>query len=174
LLANGVAIREAIIDQLPDSRLPTGVQWIGNWTIPQPKHDVNLVAVATGVGVDGSYWHTAKPYQPLSPDWQPNTLACSGAVWLDSDNDGKPTAARHYAERLVAAADGDWAKLIAQLSAFDEAVAAHAAYLVAQSGTALESESLQKALMEGAAATQAGFQAYRQAARESEIARAAP
>ena len=40
-----------------------------NWTYDFPNHDVCLVAIALGPGIDGLHWKTAKPYQPDSPDW---------------------------------------------------------------------------------------------------------
>ena len=174
LFANGRAIREAAIPESPDAALPLGVKWLGGWTIPKPRHDVHLVAIATGPGIDGLYWRTAKPYQPLSPDWEARTIGCSGAMWLDVDGDGRRTSARDYAERLVATAGNDWAKLVASLSIYDEAVAAQTAHLVRVSGMSLQSEPLLAALKSGTPATQTGFRAYAEAWRENEIARAKP
>lgn len=175
LLANGVVIREARIGGTTreGTVLPRGVKWVGGWTIPKPHHDVNLVAVATGPGVDEVYWRTAKPYQPLSIEWQATTIGCSGAIWIDSDNDGRATPARDYAMDLVATAGKDWPALVAQLSRYDEVIAAHAAYLVDRSGESLQAEGLLSALESGSPGTQAGFQAYREAARENELARTA-
>ncbi len=174
LFANGLRIREATIPESPDATLPLGVKWRGGWTIPKPRHDVHLVAIATGPGIDGLYWKTAKPYQPLSSDWEARTIGCSGAVWLDVNGDGRRTSARDYAERLVAAAKNDWAKLILSLANYDEAAAAQTAHLVRASGTSLQSEPLVAALKSGTTATQSGFHAYAEAWRENEIARAKP
>ena len=93
LYANGQFIREETIVPPKDGSLPAGVQWQGTWKLPRPKHDVHLVAIALGKGIDGPYWPTAKPYQPTSPDWEPRTLGVSGAVWLDGDGDGRRTSA---------------------------------------------------------------------------------
>ena len=175
LFANGRMIRdEAISADIDHKPLPIGVKWAGTWTIPKPSHDVHLVAIALGPGVDGLYWKTAKPYQPTSPEWEARTIGCSGAVWLDADHDGLRTSARDYAKRLVAAANGDWKKLIASLSDYDEAVATQAAHLVRASGTSLQSEPLLAALKSGTAAVRSGFRAYANAWRENEIARAKP
>ncbi len=174
LFANGHVIREASIPESPDATLPLGVKWRGDWTIPKPKHDVHLVAIATGPGIDGLYWKTAKPYQPTSPDGEARPIGCSGAVWLDVDGDGRRTSARDYAERLVAAAGNDWKKLVASLSNYDDAVAAQTAHLVRASGTSLQSEPLVAALKAGTEKTQSGFRAYADAWRENEIARAKP
>src|SRR5262249_13890947 len=69
LYSNGKLIKRMAI---PDDRsltLTPGVQWQGHFTLPWPEHDVNLVAIAIGQGIDQPYWKTAKPYQPTSPDW---------------------------------------------------------------------------------------------------------
>ncbi len=174
LFANGHVLREATIPDAPDATRPLGVKWRGSWSIPKPGHDVHLVAIATGPGIDGLYWRTAKPYQAVSPDWEARTIGCSGAVWLDIDNDGLRTSARDYAERLVAAAGNDCVKLVASLSNYDEAVAAQAAHLVQVSGTSLQSEPLREALKTGTPAARSGFQTYAEAWRENEIARATP
>ena len=174
LFANGHVLREAKIPDAPNATLPFGVKWRGSWTIPKPRHDVHLVAIATGPGIDGLYWRTAKPWQSVSPDWEARTVGVSGAVWLDIDKDDLSTSARDYAERLVTVAGNDWVKLVASLSGYDEAVAAQAAYLVQAAGTSLQSEPLISSLKTGTPATRSGFQAYAEAWRENEIARAAP
>ena len=174
VFSNGHVLRETTIPELPDAMLPIGVKWRGSWTIPKPRHDMHLVALATGPGIDGLYWRTAKPYQSVSPDWEARTIGCSGAVWLDIDNDGLRTSARGYAERLVTAAGNDWTKLVASLTGFDEAVAAQTAFLVQDAGTSLQTVSLLQALKIGTPATRSGFQTYAEAWRENEIARTTP
>ncbi|MGN6544584.1 MAG: CehA/McbA family metallohydrolase [Aureliella sp.] len=174
LWANGQVIREADIAESSADGLPPGVKWTGTWTIPKPPYDVHLVAVATGPGTKNLYWPTAKPYQPLSPDWMPTTLGCSGAVWVDGDNDGRRTSAREYAERIVARAGQDWPKLVLDLARYDEAVAAQVAHLLNRSGVSLQAPSLVEALKKATGATKAGFQAYREALRENELARVRP
>ena len=171
LLMNGAVIREASIGDVQADSLPRGVKWKGGWTIPLPSHDVHLVAVATGPRIDSFYWRTAKPYQPLSPDWEGATIACTGAIWLDIDKDGERTSPRDYAQRLVDAAGKNWPELVDKLSKYDEAVAAHVAHLVSQSQPS-QFGALLDASRQASAATRSGFQAYRDAARESEIARA--
>lgn len=176
LWANGQVIREADFSESPDEAssgaLPAGVKWVGGWTIPKPAHDVHLVAIAIGPGIRGLYWPTAKPYQPVSPAWTAITIGCSGAVWLDVDNDGRRTCAREYAERIVMKAQQDYERLVTELAPYDEAVAAQTANLLYRSGISLQEERLVKALDDAATATKAGFQAYREAVRENELARA--
>ena len=81
LFSNGELIRSERIG-VASEELPAGVKWQSEWQIPAPKHDVHLVAIATGPGIQESYWRTAKPYQPDSPEWTPTWIGCSGAVWL--------------------------------------------------------------------------------------------
>ena len=173
LFANVSLIREEQLPTEPDPSLPPGVKWQATWTIPKPRHDVYLVAIAIGPGIDGSFWKTAKPYQPTSPDWQPHTLGCSGAVWLDADADGQRTSTRVYAERLFAASAGDLAKITPRLADYDEATASQLAHLFRTSGGSLLSDEFQAALKTAAPPTQAGYRAYLESWRENELARSA-
>ena len=172
LFANGHLIRNAPISEADEVKLPLGVKWIGRWSIPKPHHDVHLVAIATGKGIEEQYWQMAKPYQPVKPEWEARSFGCSGVVWLDIDQDGRSTSARDYAQKLFVDANHDWERLVGDLSNYDEAVAAQTAHFVSQSGTSIFSETLQKAVRGGTLATQSGFQAYREAWRASEMARA--
>ena len=99
------------------------------WTIPRPKFDVHLVAIATGPGVTAPYWEIARPYQPSSKVFDPRVIGSTNPIWIDGDGDGKFTAARTYATALVQSAAGDAGKLRAALVNYDEAVAAQAADL---------------------------------------------
>lgn len=170
LYANGKKIREYKIVSPADSATGRGIKWSGQWELPRPEHDVHLVAMAIGPGVDGLYWKTAKPYQPQSPDWEPHVVGCSGAVWLDADRDGRRTPAFDYAQRFVGQAR-DLPSLLDQLSRFDEAVAAQAAHLWQQRGNSLFNDDSQTMLMKASPAVRAGFQAYLEAHRETEKAR---
>ncbi|HZL91795.1 MAG TPA: CehA/McbA family metallohydrolase, partial [Pirellulaceae bacterium] len=130
LYANGQPIREsAIVNDGTKSTLFDGIPWTGDWKIPRPKHDVHLVAIAQGPGINGLFWKTAKPYQPTSPGFQSQVIGTSGAVWIDADGDGRRTPAFDYAQRLVAASDGNLSALLKALADYDEAVAAQAAHL---------------------------------------------
>ena len=174
LFANGTLIRDAQITASDDRKLPDGVKWSGAWKIPRPRHDVHLVAIAMGPGVEGLYWRTAKPYQPTSTDGTTHVIGCSGAVWLDVDQDGRPTCARDYAERLVNRDRNDVAALVTHLAEYDAAVAAHAAHLLRLSGMELSHKPLQAALKTANESTRMGFQQYQDAWRENEIARVKP
>ena len=172
LYANGQLVREESIQARADSSLPEGVQWQGQWRLPRPPHDVHLVAVVLGKGVDGPYWQTAKPYQPTSPDWTPYTLGVSGAVWLDADGDGRRTSAREYAERASERAGGDLDKLLTELKPLDAAIAAQAAHLYRASGQPLAGEAYERAMKSALPHVAAGFAAHRRAWRDHELARA--
>jgi hypothetical protein len=172
LFANGLKIREAMIDSREPGPSP-GVKAVVSWTLPKPRHDVHIVAVARGPGIQANYWRSAKPYQPTTPRWEPYVLGVSGAVWLDADGDGKRTTARQYAERLHAKAGGDLAKLVASLAGYDEAVAAHAAFLVDRGGHPPTDPAVPAALDDAAPAVRAGFRSYLEAWRENEAGRAA-
>jgi hypothetical protein len=175
LYANGEMIREEqIVPPMDGKSLPPGVKYVALWSQPRPKHDVQLVAIAMGEGVGGPYWATAKPYQPTSPEWRPYTLGITGPVWFDGDGDGRRTPARGYAERTIAAAAGDPAKLVAELTKYDAAVAAQAASLYRARGGSLTAEALLAALKTAPPAVIEGFRAYREAWRENELNQAKP
>ncbi|HUE73300.1 MAG TPA: CehA/McbA family metallohydrolase, partial [Pirellulaceae bacterium] len=174
LYANGQPIREsAIVNDGTKSTIADGVLWTGGWQIPRFQHDVHLVAIAQGPGIKGLYWKTAKPYQPMSPDWKPLVIGASGAIWLDADGDGRKTPAYDYAQRLVAASGGDLPALIKSLANYDEAVAAQAAHLWQQPCGSLLSDESQAALKAAAPHTARGIRTYLDAWRENQIARGA-
>ncbi|MBW3597925.1 MAG: CehA/McbA family metallohydrolase [Planctomycetes bacterium] len=172
LYANGNAIREETIDPEAARGLPAGVKWRGEWRIPRPSHDVFLTAIATGPGIEGLYWKAAKPYQPTSPDWTPQVIGCSGAVWIDADHDGRPTPAFDYAERMVLKAGYDFDALLESLAGYDRAVAAQAAHLWQSAHGSLLSEVYQAALSRANPETRSGFREYLEAWRRNQIARA--
>src|SRR5205823_9381748 len=141
LYANGHKIREQKITHVSKD----SVKWSGEWTLPRFKHDVHLVAVASGPGVTELYWPIAKPYQPMSPVVERRVLGVSGAVWLDADGDGKRTSARGYAERLMREADGKWQPFVASLSEYDEAVCHQAAALLQAKGVSVGDHAVRAA-----------------------------
>src|SRR5439155_16790108 len=96
LYANGSKVREAKIA----AGRKGGVLWEGEWTLPAFRHDVHLVAIATGPGATGLYWPIARPYQPTSPRVERRVIGATGAVWVDADGDGQRTCAYEYARRL--------------------------------------------------------------------------
>jgi hypothetical protein len=124
LYANGVKVREQAIAA---TKQPQKANVI--WTLPRPKHDVHLVAIATGPGVTGPYWEISHPYQPSSKVLNLRVVGSTNPIWIDGDNDGQFTAAREYAAAMVRRAAGDAGKLKAELAGYDDVVALHAADL---------------------------------------------
>lgn len=158
LYANGIKIREAAISQ--ESTNGTGIKWTGNWILPRPLHDINLVAIATGPGKHLPYWQIAKPYQPESPLWRPKVMGSSGAVWVDADGDGLRTSAYDYAKKLWADAGGKVEQLIQNLKPYDEAIAIQAASILMEEGLLGKLMKSNKPFQHASPATKAGFQKY--------------
>lgn len=129
LFANGEKIREAQFAETPAANRPPGERAAVTWEIPRPAHDVHLVAVATGPGITAPFWAIPRPYQPASPRWTGRVIGAVNPIWVDADGDGKFTAARGYARKLVAQHGSDPAALLRELAHFDEAAAAQAASL---------------------------------------------
>ena len=124
LFANGTKLREQSI-------APTaGVEKARvTWTLPRSKHDVHLVAIATGPGVTAPFWEISRPYQPASKIFNPRVIGSTNPIWIDGDGDGRFTVARAYAARIVQQSAGDAAKMKSALLQYDEAVASHVADL---------------------------------------------
>lgn len=172
LFANGQLIREEPIRNVSGDRLPMGVLWHDRWTIPRPKHDVHLTAIATGPGIEELYWRTAKPYQPVTPDPKTNVIGCSGAIWLDVDSDGRRTSAHDYAQRLFTLRK-PLPELIESLADYDASVAAQSANFLQRSGKSLLAEDVRDALETASPATRLGFSNYIAAWRANQLAQAA-
>ena len=167
LFANGQPIREAKISENKKS----GFKWTGRWKLPAFRHDVHLVAVASGPPVRELYWPIARPYQATSTKVERRVLGISGAVWLDVDGDGKKSSAHDYARRLVDAAWPSVPKAIASLSDYDEAIAAQAAALLRTKGVAINDEPIRAATRKAGPHVERAFQAYFEAWRHSQVAR---
>jgi hypothetical protein len=167
LYVNGYKAREAAIT----TGRRAGVKWSAEWKLSGLRHDVHLVALATGPGVRDLFWPVAKPYQPTSPEVDRRVVGSTGAVWFDGDGDGKRTSALEYARRLVREAGEDWRKLVKALGAHDEAVAAQAAGLLQARGVRVQDAEVQEAARQAGAQVERGFQAYAAAWRESQLAR---
>ena len=161
LYANGALIRE---DKIEPAAAP-GEKARLRLTIPRPRHDVHLVAIATGPPVTAPFWAMTKPYQPQSPHWEGRAIGSTNPVWLDADGDGKFSAAREYASRLIARESTDPARLLPALKIYDEAVAAQAASLCAAAGAKLDDPFFTAALTNAASQVAGGFAKYAAAAR---------
>ena len=175
LFANGIVIREATMSANDDSAPARRLDWKTEWIIPRPGHDVHLVAIATGPGITGPHWKTALPYQPTSPDFEPTSLGCSGAVWLDVDGDGRRSSARDYAEFAVGSSGGNINAIVEKLKSYDEATAAQAAFVFhRQAGLEKQnpflSSDVQAAVRKASPHVQEGMQNYVDAWRRNQIA----
>ena len=177
LYANGIKIREAEIGDEPagagERVKETGGKWKGSWRLPRFKHDVHLVAIATGPGVKELFWPTARPYQPSSPVWNSYVVGSTGAIWIDADSSGRFDPAFEYATRLVDEAQNDLTRLVSRLSEYDAAVAAQAARVWHVRKLNTPAELLNAASRTAIMSIREGFQAYVEEWKESETARAA-
>jgi hypothetical protein len=135
------------------------------------KHDVHLVAVATGPGVTKLYWPIAKSYQPMSPVVERRIIGSTGAIWLDVDGDGRRTSALEYARRLVEKHGGSATKVVQSLGDYHESVAVQAADLLHARGVSPDDPEVTAAAKQAGPHVERGFRAYFEAWRASEIAR---
>ena len=156
LYANGIKIREEKI-KTGDA---AGSKWKGQWKVPTQKNDVFLVVVAEGAGAYLPYWPIVKPYQPVNKSWKPYTIGVSGAIWIDSDGNGKISTAYDYANTLLTQFGKDHSGLIKALSLYDEAVSVQAAASLYQAGTDLSSPTFTTLLSTASPTTRSGFRKF--------------
>ncbi|HEY5918502.1 MAG TPA: CehA/McbA family metallohydrolase [Chryseolinea sp.] len=142
LYVNGVKVKEEKIT----NHKASGQKWKGIWTIPIPKHDVFVVAIAEGSGAGMPYWPIAEPYQPVASEWTPKLIGSTGAVWIDGDGDGKRSSAFDYAQQIFERAKNDPIEIIKLLSTYHESVATQAAALLWKNGIDLFSQEIQHQL----------------------------
>ncbi len=151
LYANGIEIRSVEFPPSP------GRTWQTRWSLPKPKHDIHLVAIAAGPGIAENFWPTAKPYQPTSIEFTPYTIGSTGAVFIDADNNNQFDSAYSYAQKLMERSD---APLTTTLANYDEAVAAQVAAILRDgAGEQFEAE-LQRMMSKAPPAAKRGFEAY--------------
>jgi len=89
LFANGKRIAQSAIE--PSARPQ---KFSIGWTLPRPKTDAHLIAIASGPGVRSPHWAIPRPYQASSPKWNPRVLGATNPIWIDADGDGKFTPLR--------------------------------------------------------------------------------
>jgi len=158
LFANGVILRERTI--AASDADGAGAKVVVDWTIPRPAHDMHLVAIATGPEVTARFWAIPRPYQPTSPKWTGRVIAATNPVWLDADGDGRFTAARGYARKLIEQHSTNPQGLLSALGSFDEATAVQAASVCAAAGMNLHSDSFQRALNSAVGPVRRGFESF--------------
>jgi hypothetical protein len=159
LFANGVPIQEADIPIPPHGEY-AGRKWTGRWMLDGTKHDFFLVAVASGPGVSGPFWPTAKAYQPMSIDFQGYVLGSTGAVYVDVDGSGKFDSAFEYASRLVEANHAELRHVIAALQGYDAATAAQAAAMLREKDPERFDREYAREIAGASQAIRDGFNAY--------------
>lgn len=167
LYANGLKLREESIAPSHTA----GVKWQETWKLPRFRHDVHLVAIASGPGVGELYWPIGRPYQATSPVVNRRVMGVTGAVWIDADGDGKRSSARDYAHRLWESSGKDAAKFVASLQGSDEAVGNQAASLLNAHQIALTNSDIRAAVKSAGPSIERGFQEFKEAWRDSQIAR---
>ncbi|MDA9962961.1 CehA/McbA family metallohydrolase [Opitutales bacterium] len=136
LYANGIPILEKNFKSAQDKISKANLRHV----MDRPKHDLYLVAIATGPGVTKPYWEIPRPYQHKTNKYVPRVLGATNPVWLDGDGDGLFTFPNGYARELVEQTNGDLEKTLASLANVDEAVAAQAAGILADQGFDLRSK----------------------------------
>jgi hypothetical protein len=129
-------------------------------TLPRPKHDAWLVAIASGPGVTAPWWPIARPYQPTRGEWDPRVIGSTSPIWIDGDGDGKHASPREIAAGLVREWGGQPARLMERLSAYDEATAVQAASVCAARGMDLDAPAFKRAVDSAPAKVRHGFMAY--------------
>jgi hypothetical protein len=156
LFANG----QKLLSRPITHRADAVVKLEATFMLPRPKHDVWLVAIASGPGVDAPYWPIPRPYQPVRADWDPAVIGSANAIRVDGDGDGRYSSPLDYARRIVEANPAP-ERLIAALARYDEAVAVQAASVCREKGMDLAAAPFNRALNDAAPVVRHGFVAYR-------------
>ena len=156
LYGNGILLREQILK--PSSK--AGEKARLKWTLPRPRHDCFLVAIASGPGVISPHWAIPRPYQPTSPLWEPRVIGSTNPIWVDGDGDGQFTSAHSYAIKLVEQNGSSPDSLLPALRDYDEAVATQAAGLCEAAGKDVRAPEFSQALQNAPGAIQRGFASF--------------
>ena len=118
LYANGILLREQLLQD--DHRAGEKARLV--WELPKPKHDVHLVAIATGPGVTEPFWEIPRPYQASSKRLNPRVIGSTNPVWIDANGDGTFQSAFAIAQSLLKQWQDDEAGLRDALMDHDAAV----------------------------------------------------
>ena len=155
LYANGVLVREERVAPAPGA-------WTTRvaWTLPRLRHDVSLVAVASGPGVTAPSWAIARPYQPTSTEWEPRSFGITNPIDLDGDGDGAWTSPRAHAEATIARVGTAPEALLPALRDGDEAIACQAAALCRAAGRDVRGDDFARLLATSPEPVRRGFSAY--------------
>jgi hypothetical protein len=129
-------------------------------TLPRPRHDAWLVAIASGPGVTEPYWPIARPYQPSRADWEPRVLGSTSPIRVDGDQDGRYSSPFDYARSLMETTGGSLERLLPELAAYDAAVSVQAASLCRARGVDLKAAPQRRAIDGAAPHVRQAFVAY--------------
>lgn len=129
VFANGEVIADFPIEASGEG----GLQWEGEVSAPDLKHDAYLAVVAVGDGPYLPYWPLNRPYQAVSSEWTPMTLGVSPAVAWDGNGDGLFENAREIAATLMTETVNP-KELAEALADYDGAVVAQVGLLLAREG----------------------------------------
>ena len=130
-----------------------------NLTLPSPKHDTHLIAIATGPGITEPFWESPRPYVPTSRKHEPRVQGATNPIFLDGDGDGKYAPPRLQAEQMFTKYSKDLSSLFSTLSSKDSAIAAQLASVMHRSGLKLNLPSIRKHWAANSS-TRLGFEAY--------------
>ena len=130
-----------------------------NLTLPSPKHDTHLIAIATGPGITEPFWESPRPYVPTSRKHEPRVQGATNPIFLDGDGDGTYTSPRLQAEQMFTKYSKDLSSLFSTLSSKDSAIAAQLASVMHRSGLKLNLPSIRKHWAANSS-TRLGFEAY--------------
>jgi hypothetical protein len=136
------------------------------FTLPRLRHDVWLVAIASGPGITVPYWPMRRPYQPTRADWEPRVVGSTSPIRIDGDGDGRYSSPLDYA-RAVVEKDTAPPGLMRALEAYDHAVAVQAAALCRAQDVKLNTPPFQQAINDAAPAVRQAFVAYQNLLPES-------
>lgn len=157
LYANGIKIKEVAVQ---DPGRP-GIKWEKTWSIPTPKHDIFLAAIATGPGKKNQpYWQIARPYQPTVSKWTPMVMGVSGAVFVSTHPIKEWQSASQYASTLVKDANGNLPILLRKMKSFDEAVAIQVARHLYIDGISPDKVINSPGFLNSSPATVSGFKKF--------------
>jgi hypothetical protein len=129
--------------------------------LPRARHDVWLVAIASGPGVDEPYWPIGRPYQPVRADWEPRVVGSTSAIRVDGDGDGNYSSPLDYARSVVESAGPAPDRLIEALRPYDTAVAVQTASLCRELKRDMNAPPFRRAIENAPPHVRHGFVAYR-------------
>ena len=140
LYANGIPILEKNLTGAQDKVVKAELRHL----MDRPKHDLYLVAIATGPGVTKPYWEIPRPYQHKTNKYLPRILGATNPVWLDCDGDGSFSFPSEYAKRLVEKTNADLEKAVNALAGYDQAITAQVAGILSAGGLKLDGKEAKK------------------------------